>query len=192
MEEKDINSFLNEEGGLESEQIEDNILRDAAAGIDIEKEEKSLAQLEHQIQELSDRLLRTMAESENVRRRYEKQIEDVKDYAIVSFAKDLISVADNLERAVKSHPQDLTPELKGIIDGVLMTQKELESIFTKNGVVAINPKEGDKFDYNFHQAIAQIPSDDFPPESIVGLMQVGYKIKERLLRPAAVSVAKGK
>lgn len=192
MEEKDIDSFLNEEGGLESEQIEDNILQDAAAEIDIEKEEKSLAQLEHHIEELSDRLLRTMAESENVRRRYEKQIEDVKDYAIVSFAKDLISVADNLERAVKFQPENLTPDIKGIIDGVLMTQKELESIFAKNGVVAIHPKEGDKFDYNYHQAIVQVPSDDVPAESIVGLMQVGYKIKDRLLRPASVSVAKAK
>jgi molecular chaperone GrpE len=161
-------------------------------GPELKKEEKTREQLEHHIEDLSDRLLRTMAESENIRRRYEKQIDDIKDYAIVGFAKDLISVVDNLARAIKFQPENMTPELKSVIEGVLMTHKELESILAKHGVIAIEPKEGDKFDYNLHHAISQVASETIPPESVVGLMQVGYKIKDRLLRPASVSVAKAK
>lgn len=162
----------------------------------IEQEEsvktKSIEQLEHHIEELSDRLLRAMAESENVRRRYEKQMEELRDYSISSFAKDLISVVDNLERAIKFQPTSLSEEAKNIMEGVLMTHKELVSVLQRHGISSIEPIEGEKFDYNTHFAISEVSSDKHEHGSIVGLMQVGYKIKDRLLRPASVSVAKQK
>lgn len=156
------------------------------------KEEKTIEQLEHHIEDLSDRLLRSVAEAENIRRRYEKQIEDVKEYAISSFAKDLISVVDNLHRAIQFVPANLDPSVKALFDGVMMTHKELQSMLSKHGVIAIEPKEGDKFDYNLHHAISQVESAEAEEGSVVGLMQAGYKIKDRLLRPATVSVAKQK
>lgn len=154
------------------------------------KEEKTIEQLEHQIEELSDRLLRTVAESENLRRRYEKQIEETREYSVTAFAKDLISVVDNLDRAIKFQPQNPTTEVQNILDGVLMTHKELYSIFTKHGISPIEPKEGEKFDYNLHFAISQVDNPSYERDTIVGIMQVGYKIRDRLLRPASVSVAK--
>jgi molecular chaperone GrpE len=158
----------------------------------LQKEEKSIEQLEHQIEDLSDRLLRSMAESENIRRRYEKQIEEIRDYSITAFAKDLIAVLDNLEMAIKFQPQNPSLEVKSIIDGVIMTQKELSNILAKHGITTIEPKEGEKFDYNSHFAISQVEHDTHGKDTIVGLMQAGYKIKDRLLRPASVSVAKEK
>jgi molecular chaperone GrpE len=154
--------------------------------------EKTLEQLEHQVEDLTDRLLRTMAESENIRRRYEKQIEEIKDYSITSFAKDLISVLDNLDMAIKFQPKNPSDDVKNILDGVVMTHKELNNILSKHGITIIEPKSGDKFDYNLHFAISQAVHEEIEKDHIVGLMQVGYKIKDRLLRPASVSVAKEK
>ena len=157
-----------------------------------QKEEKTIEQLEHHIEDLSDRLLRSVAETENIRRRYEKQIEEVKEYSITNFAKDLISVLDNLARSIEFKPENIPNEIKSLFDGVVMTYKELESTLSKHGVLIIEPKEGDKFDYNIHHAISHMISDTIEEGSIVGLMQAGYKIKDRLLRPATVSVAKQK
>ena len=159
---------------------------------DANKEQKSVEQLEHHIEDLSDRLLRTMAENENMRKRYEKQLDDMRDYSISNFAKDLISVVDNLERALKFVPESISPEHKSLLSGVELTLKELAGIFHKNGIEAIEPHAGDKFDYNLHFAISKVESEEHNPDTIVGLMQVGYKIKDRLLRPAAVSVAKAR
>ncbi len=173
------------------EEIQEEKHKDEAPKEGHKKEEKTIEQLEHHIEDLSDRLLRTVAETENIRRRYEKQIEEVKEYAISSFAKDLISVLDNLHRAIQFVPENLEPSVKALFDGVMMTNKELQSMLSKHGVIAIEPKEGDKFDYNLHHAISHAESEA-EEGSIVGLMQTGYKIKDRLLRPATVSVAKAK
>ncbi|MDX2050585.1 MAG: nucleotide exchange factor GrpE [Rickettsiaceae bacterium] len=151
---------------------------------------KTHEQLEHQIEELNDKLLRSMAESENVRKRYEKQIDDAKSYSISSLAKDLIGVIDNLQRALNFKPTQISEELKTVLDGVELTEKELKSVLDKHGINTISPKKGEKFDYNLHFAISQVEDDSVVPDTIVDLMQVGYKIKDRLLRPAAVSVAK--
>lgn len=153
---------------------------------------KSIEQLEHHIEDLSDRLLRAIAESENIRRRYEKQMEEMRDYSVTSFAKDLISVVDNLERAIQFQPNTLPEEAKSIMEGVLMTHKELASVLQKHGITSIEPKKGEKFDYNVHFAISEVDTNEHDQGAIVGLMQVGYKIKDRLLRPASVSVAKRK
>lgn len=153
--------------------------------------EERIAALTSQIEELQDKLLRTVAESENTRKRLEKAIDDAKDYAIFSFAKDLLAVSDNLARALEHKPQNVGTELGNIITGVEMTNSELSNIFKKHKVESIEPLLGEKFDYNKHHAISQLATDKYDRDSIVAVMQSGYKIKDRLLRPAVVQVSKG-
>ena len=146
--------------------------------------------LKKKIDNLQDKLLRSMAESENIRLRSEKKLEEAKQYSITNFAKALVPVADNLARAIEHMPSKLTDEQKALIQGIEMTKKELNDVFNKNGLELIKPEAGDKFDYNLHNAISQIETKDFSSGTIVSTMQVGYKIFDRLLRPAAVVVAK--
>jgi molecular chaperone GrpE len=151
---------------------------------------QEIASLKSQIEILQDKLLRTTAESDNTRKRLEKLIEDAKDYAIFSFAKDLLSVNDNLSRALEHKPQNTEGDLASIITGVEMTKNELTSILKKHGLESIEPLLGEKFDYNIHHAISQVVSDEYDQDSIIGIMQSGYKIKDRLVRPAIVQVSK--
>ncbi len=140
--------------------------------------------------ELKDQLLRTAAESQNMRRRYEKQIEDAREYSTTSFAKDLVPVMDNLSKALEHLPAEMDEATRNFVIGVEMTKAELARVFAKHGIESIAPSLGDKFDYNFHSAMLQVPTDEHPENSVLQLMQVGYKIKERLLRPASVAVSK--
>lgn len=144
--------------------------------------------------ELKDRVLRTMAEMENLRRRTEKQISDAKQYAVSSFARDILTVSDNLRRALDSLPEeDRTNAAAGIvalIEGVEMTERELLNQLDKNGVRKLDP-EGQKFDPNFHQAMFEVPNPNVPNNTVVQVVQAGYVIGERVLRPAMVGVAKG-
>lgn len=151
---------------------------------------QEIASLKSQIEILQDKLLRTIAESDNTRKRLEKLIEDAKDYAIFSFAKDMLSVNDNLSRALEHKPQNTEGDLASIITGVEMTKSELTSILKKHGLESIEPLLGEKFDYNIHHAISQVVSDEYDQDSIIGIMQSGYKIKDRLVRPAIVQVSK--
>ncbi|NRB11155.1 MAG: nucleotide exchange factor GrpE [Rickettsiaceae bacterium] len=146
--------------------------------------------LTEQIEVLQDKLLRSMAEVENTRNRYSKMIDDARDHSINSFAKDLIPVADNMSRALEHIPQDLNSEMKNIVEGIKMTQNELKHVFKKHGLESIEPQQGEKFDYNIHHAISQIVTDQYKEGTIVNTMQTGYKLKNRLLRPASVTVAK--
>lgn len=146
--------------------------------------------LKDQIEALQDKLLRAAAESENTRKRFEKMVEEIKHYSIIDFAKDLLSVMDNLSRALDYRAQGNDSQVAGIIAGVDMTKTELASIFNKYGLEAIEPRPGEKFDYNLHHAISQIVTDEYEQDCIVSTMQVGYKLKERLLRPAIVTVSK--
>ncbi|WP_417904969.1 nucleotide exchange factor GrpE [Candidatus Tisiphia endosymbiont of Micropterix aruncella] len=151
---------------------------------------QEITSLKSQIEILQDKLLRTIAESDNTRKRLEKLIEDAKDYAIFSFAKDLLSVNDNLSRALEHKPQNTEGDLASIITGVEMTKSELTSILKKHGLESIEPLLGEKFDYNIHHAISQVVSDEYDQDSVIGIMQSGYKIKDRLVRPAIVQVSK--
>ena len=146
--------------------------------------------LQEKIDQLQDKLLRQLAETENTRTRSAKLIEEEKDYAIFGFARDLVPVMDNLSRTLEHLPQHLDAETKNIVEGIKMTQKELDQSFKKHALELIHPNLGDKFDYHSHHAISQIMTDDQEAGTIVNTMQVGYKIKDRLIRPAAVSVAK--
>lgn len=150
----------------------------------------SIEDLLQEIESLKDKLLRAAAETENVRRRYEKQIEDVREYSSSNIAKDMMSVMDNLTRSLSHTPESADDSVKNFILGVEMTQNELLSVFKKHSIESIDPKIGDKFDYNIHNAISQVPSEEHPDSTIIDVMQTGYKIKNRLLRPAAVSVTK--
>lgn len=140
--------------------------------------------------DLQDRLVRQMAETENVRTRNIKSVKEARDYAILEFAKDIIPVMDNFTRAMEHLPSEMGDDLKAIIDGIQMTQKELSEAFKKNHIEVLNPQPGNKFDYNQHHAISQIVTDDFEAGTIVSTMQVGYQLKERLIRPASVVVSK--
>lgn len=141
------------------------------------------------IEDLKDKLLRNAAEIENMRKRFEKQIEEARDYAVFSFAKDLINVTDNFGRALSHKPQEENQEAKNILQGVEMICSEFDSILKKHSIQSLETNIGDKFDYNNHQAIAQIPTKDYPKGAIVDIMQVGYKLKDRLLRPSVVAIA---
>lgn len=143
---------------------------------------------------LKDQLLRTMAELENVRKRTHREREDTAKYAVSSFARDMLNVSDNLRRAIDAVPEgaaDKDPALKALIDGVEITETELLNSLEKHGIKKIDPKPGDEFDHNLHQAMLEIPSTDHKPGTIAQVMQVGYIIHDRLLRPALVGVAKG-
>jgi molecular chaperone GrpE len=142
---------------------------------------------------LKDQLLRALAELENVRKRAEREKEQTRKFGIADFARDLLSVSDNLRRALDAAPQDRTQideALGNLITGVEMTEKELLSAFEKHGIRKLQPL-GEVFDYNFHQAMFEVESNDHGAGIVMQVLQVGYAIGDRLLRPAMVGVSKG-
>lgn len=147
---------------------------------------------EAEISDLNDKLLRMAAEMENLRRRTQKDVADARNFSITGFARDILGVADNLRRAL-DHVEDAEkeqPGLKTLVEGVEMTERELINALEKNGVKPINP-ENEKFDPNFHQAMFEVPNTEVPNNTVVQVVQVGYIIGERVLRPAMVGVSKG-
>jgi molecular chaperone GrpE len=144
--------------------------------------------------ELKDRALRALAETENMRRRTEKEVADARVYAVTNFARDLLSVVDNFERALGSLPEESRAAadgvLKGLIEGVELTARDLTSVLGRHGVKRLDPK-GEKFDPNFHQAMFEAPDDSVPSGAVSQVVQTGWKIGERVLRPALVGVSKG-
>ena len=148
--------------------------------------------LEEQVSELKDQLLRSVAELDNYRKRAEREKEQLRKFGIANFAKDLLSAADNLRRAVESGPSDLEgadASVKNLIVGVEMTEKELLNALEKNGVRKIEPA-GEKFDYNFHQAMFEVETDKEEPGVVMQVLQPGYAIEDRVLRAAMVGVSK--
>jgi len=143
--------------------------------------------------DLKDRLLRALADAENMRRRTEREKQDASQYAVTKFARDILSVADNLKRALEAYPADAranaAPQLKAILDGVDATERHLQSTLERHGIKLIDTN-GAKFDPNLHQAIAEVPADGKQVGSIVNVVQTGYLIADRLLRPAMVTVAR--
>jgi molecular chaperone GrpE len=152
------------------------------------------AQVQAEIADLKDRLLRTLAEMENLRRRTEKEVKEARDYAISGFARDLLSVADNFDRALAHVPAELresgVPGAAALIEGVELTGRELLKVMEKHGVRKLTPA-GERFDPNFHQAMFELPSPEVPSGTVVQVLQDGFAISGRVLRPALVGVAKG-
>jgi molecular chaperone GrpE len=154
--------------------------------------DEQMLTLEAELSDVKDRLLRALAETENTRRRAQREREDMQKYAITGFARDLLSPVDNLRRALESMPEaEITDSrLRSLLDGVAATERELLGALERHGVKRIDPK-GEKFDHNFHQAIFEAPNPDKPAGTIVEVLQPGYVLHDRLLRPAMVGVAKG-
>jgi molecular chaperone GrpE len=148
--------------------------------------------LEREHAEMKDRLLRTLAEMENLRRRTEREVADARTYGVASFARDMLGVADNMRRALDAVAPELRAEsgAKALIDGVELTERELLKALEKNGVRQFTP-QGEKFDPNLHQAMFEVPDASVPAGSVVQVVQPGYMIGERVLRPALVGVSKG-
>ncbi len=147
---------------------------------------------EAEIADLNDKLLRSLAETENLRRRAQKEREDTAKYAVAGFARDLLSVADNLGRAIEALPENPgAPDeaLNGFIEGVRLTERELAAVFERHDVERVEPM-GEKFDPNFHEAMFEIPTGDAEPGVVVQIMEVGYVLRERLLRAAKVGIAR--
>jgi molecular chaperone GrpE len=144
--------------------------------------------------ELKDRLLRTLAEMENLRKRTEREVTDARLYGAASFARDLLGVADNMRRALDAVSPELRASaeagVKALIDGVELTERELLKALEKNGVRQFSPR-GERFDPNVHQAMFEVPNPTVPAGSVVEVVAPGYMIGERVLRPAMVGVSKG-
>lgn len=144
--------------------------------------------------ELRDKLLRTVADMENLRRRTDREKQDAGKYAISKFAGDVLSVGDNLTRALTSINDEARAaggeSLKTLIEGVEMTERELQNVLSRHGIARLDPK-GEKFDPNVHQAMFEIENPDVPSGTVVEVVQAGYVIAERCLRPALVGVSKG-
>jgi molecular chaperone GrpE len=143
--------------------------------------------------DMRDRLLRTMADMENLRRRTEREKVDISRYAISNFARDVLTVGDNLRRTIEHVPAEAAaqdPALKSFLDGVELTERELLNVLERHGVTRIDPV-GQRFDPNCHQAMYEVQNPDVPEGTVVDVMQAGYVIGDRCLRPALVAVAKG-
>ena len=145
-----------------------------------------------EIKDLKDQLLRTLAENENLRKRTAKEIEQIKKYGHINLLRDFLNVVDNMERAVKSSISENQTEagMKNLIDGIEIVLKEMKSLLDKNQIKKIEPLH-EKFDYNLHQAMFEAPSSDYKQGLIIEVVQPGYVLHDRLIRPAMVGVSKG-
>ncbi len=145
-------------------------------------------ELKARLKNCEEEMLKCLLEAQNMRNRYEAQIAEIKKYALTSIAKEIINVMDNLDMALKNEKDDLV-SLKQTIAGVKLTKAQLENIFTKFKIKKIEPKTGEAFDYESHHAVSQVRNTLQKESTIIEVMQIGYKIEDRLLRAALVSVA---
>ncbi|HEX2018186.1 MAG TPA: nucleotide exchange factor GrpE [Aurantimonas sp.] len=164
--------------------------QDAAARADADR----IAALEAENADVKDRLLRLAADMENLRRRTEREIKDARVYGVTGFAREMLSVADNLRRAIEAVPAEAKAHgddgLNALIDGVEVTERSLLAALEKHGVKRLDP-EGQRFDPNFHQAMFEVPNPEVPHNTVLQVVQAGYSIGDRVLRPAMVGVSKG-
>ncbi len=155
---------------------------------------EAVVRLVKENEELKDRALRLAAEMENLRRRTARDVQDAKSYAIANFARDMLQVADNLDRALEAVPAEAREGddagFKALVEGVELTGRSMLASLERHGVRKLDPK-GEKFDPNFHQAMFEVPDPSVPSGTVVQVVQTGYSIGERVLRPAMVGVAKG-
>ena len=180
---------VNEKEKMEVEQFLDE---EVEKEVEEEEEEEEDNDLEVKIKELKDQLMRTLADGENLRKRTLKEVEQAKKYSHISFVRDLVSSVDNLKRALDSIPEDksnLSEPIKNLILGLEIVEKEIVTTLEKNNIKQISPL-GEKFDYNFHQAMFEIPTNDCDPGLVVEVSQNGYLLYDRLVRPAMVGISK--
>jgi molecular chaperone GrpE len=156
-------------------------------------EEDPVSLLQAELAETKERMLRALADTENLRRRSSREVDDVRKYAITGFAREMLEIADNLARALECVPDELRSEesaLGKLVEGVELTQRSLANCFERQRIVKLVPEIGEKFDHNLHQAMFETETDQQAPGTVTQVMQPGYMIAERLLRPAMVGVAK--
>jgi molecular chaperone GrpE len=162
---------------------------DAAGG----PADAEIATLKAQIADLTDRLLRAHAEMDNIRKRSEREKADTQKYAVTRFAHDIITVGDNVERAIAAVPPaaaEHDPALKSFLEGVTMTERELVNVLERHGIKRMSP-QGEAFNPHHHQAVMEAHDESVPAGTVVQVLQAGYTIEDRTLRPAMVAVAKG-
>ena len=168
--------------------VPENDYADAVGEPGIEAD--ALVEAYAEIAELKERMLRIAAEAENSKRRGERESNDARAYAIQKFARDLLGVADSLSRALQHAPRDdADPAVKNLVVGLDMTEKELGQAFERNGLKRVHPLRGEKFDPHFHQAMMEQSADDVGPGGVLQVMQDGYELMGRIVRPALVVVA---
>ncbi|NIX75991.1 nucleotide exchange factor GrpE [Microvirga terricola] len=153
-----------------------------------------IATLEAEKADLKDKILRVMAEMENLRRRSERETADARTYGVANFARDMLNVADNIRRALESIPAEAFSgaegAFKGLIEGIELTERDFLKTMERHGVKKLDP-QGQKFDPHLHQAMFEVPNPEVPNGTVVQVVQSGYVIGDRVLRPALVGVAKG-
>src|SRR6266481_658483 len=192
MEHETMDETRNGNGAAQDEPMERQPANENATAETVPPPEERLAAAEAEAAEFKDKALRAMAEVENIRRRAQRERDDAVKYAASNIARDLLSTADNLRRALASvNEAQITDEpTKNLLAGVAATERELLAAFEKNGIKRLDPK-GERFDHNFHQAIFEVENTGKPAGTIVEVLQSGYVLHDRLLRPAMVGVAKG-
>ena len=181
-----------DEGMDNNAAVETGAPEDAAAEIQAEPDPVDVLRSENA--DLRDKYLRLAAEMDNLRRRTERDVKDAKSYSVAGFARDMLAVSDNLRRALEAIPADAREVgdtgLKALAEGVEMTERSMLAALERHGVRKLDPM-GEKFDPNFHQAMFEVPNPEIASNTVVQVVQAGYVIGERVLRPAMVGVAKG-
>jgi molecular chaperone GrpE len=192
-----MSDHAKDERAPKDDQLSDNQPAEAQAERtegSVDGDYEALVRLLKENEELKDRALRVAAEMENLRRRTARDVHDARSYAIANFARDMLSVSDNLRRALDAIPADVKASgdagFKALIEGVEITERAMLSALERHGVKKLEP-EGEKFDPNFHQAMFEVPNPNVPANTVVQVVQPGYSIGDRVLRPAMVGVAKG-
>ena len=174
--------------GVDSEDVSSATYVDLSA----DESQETLSAMTAERDELKDQLLRALADTENMRRRSEREAVNVRKYGHTPFARDLVGAIDNLARAVESAPNNLETlddTTKSLINGIQLSWTELQSVIEKHGIKRVEPL-GEKFDYNLHQAMFEVPTHDQPSGIVLEVVQHGYVLHDRLLRPAMVGVSK--
>ena len=183
----------NDDNDSESEQDNSLDKENSSEETKIDDSESGL-NLEQTLEEAIDQKQRALAEAENTRRRASRDIEQTKKYGHISFARDLLEIYDNLERGIKSVPlkkDELSDEIKNFVIGIEMTLEQIKQVFNNNAITQIDPIN-EKFDYNYHQAMFENETDSVQPGTVIEVMQTGWLLHDRLLRPAMVGVSKKK
>jgi molecular chaperone GrpE len=175
-------------------QTDETAVDPALAQSEAERDAAAVQALIAENASLKDKVLRTLAEMENLRRRTEKEVADAKSYGVTSFARDMLTFADNLRRALDNVPAEAregaNDALKTFVAGIELTERDFLSRLSRHGVRKLEPK-GQKFDPNFHEALFEVPDESLPAGTVAQVVEDGFAIGERVLRPAKVGVAKG-
>lgn len=190
----DIDNKCDTDDGAQEDGLNPEInhqTKEESQSYNIKSLQEQIIKLENDIVLIKDAFIREKAEGENTKRRHTKEIEDTSKYVITNFAKDLIEIAENLYRAEDHIPEEFLDNLKikTVLEGTSIIMKLLKNVFDKYGIIRLYPK-GEMFDHNYHQAISQSISTEVPENTILEVIQAGYLLKDRLLRPAMVMVAK--